>query len=176
MVPHSPMLPCPVQQLLCRDKGKAAAQEGFILPKTAAWRSPSSCRNTEPSLPMSPLSPSCWPGQAGGGGFGARGCCEDIWSASLLLLSVWEHYKLEIPKGMHQLCTPTCINKSSALLSPGTGPYHSAQCFQQHPAHHHSCTGELPSLQITLTCTPHAVSTHLGGAGQCTKTCTELDH
>lgn len=124
-----------------------------------ACRCPSSCPETEPALPMSPLSPSCWPRQAGGDGFGARGCYGDIWSASVLLPSVWEHCKLEIPEAMHQLCTSTCIDKSSALLSPDTGLYHHTQCFQQHPAYHRRSTGELPSPWIRLTCTPHAVST-----------------
>lgn len=124
-------------------------------------RGPSSCPETEPALPMSLLSPSYWPGQAGDG-FGARGYYGDIWPALVLLRSVWEHCKLEIPEAIHQLRTSTCINKSSVLLSPGTGPYHHAQHFQQHPACQHSCTGELPSPWIRLTCTPPC-SQHLPG-------------
>lgn len=49
--PHTARwLLCPVQQLLCRDKGKAAAQESFILLKTDAWVSRSPCEGLERSL------------------------------------------------------------------------------------------------------------------------------
>lgn len=152
-----------MQQLLCRDKGKPG--RGSSSPKLLPLASRSPCDGlqrslllpkAEPALPMSLLSPSCWPRKSGGDGFEARGCSGDVWAVLVLLLSGRQHCKLETPMAMRQLCTSTCscVKKSSTLLSLGTGPYHHAQHFQQHPAHHHSCTGEFPSLWIRLTCTP----------------------
>lgn len=139
------------------------------------WRGPSSCPETEQALPMSLLSPSCWPGQAGDG-FGAGGCYGDIWPALVLLLSVWEHCKLEIPEA---------INSPTMYIHPpaSTNPLPSSPQAQV-PTTMHSISS---NTQLATTAVlgsshhcgldspvpPHAVSTCLGGAGQHTKTCTE---